>query len=745
MCTAIPGSQEGPTSASFDARLDAAERALSAARAYEQQHEYNLARLELGVLEWTLPEIKDRFALERAELLLKEGMPEEACRAFALALKSPETTIVAKSRVGEVRCLLLGKDKHAALALDKLLKHYPNLPEALYLKFELGLAKEHWNDLRGALNEYRAIDLMHPGSPPAERARQRIAALQSQGQVVRNYSIVQRMARASRLVDSGPFELAREEIGQLLSASLSRRAELDLLELAVRLARRDGGSNESHALLVRAQAALGSASAPSSSRTLTKPAPDPKAEALARIERILRRRSYARLSLLQLKGVMTIAAQAALKTPAEDVLNAILKSRHRVLPGFRFDVAMLAAGVVGDDLLIEALSPLLTDGTYGIGARYHYARALERLGKLEEAQAAFRDLVQTDKGTLPYYRMWSKLRLGQLQEGTSRSGAHTSIRSQTAPWLSNASFYVPPPPRKETSPTLKQLGPGLRDIAGVYSDAYPWLKRAWILVALGQYSEASDELHETYLAWRAATGRTTPRAGLASVYKGRAIRMPLPSPKVRHQRRELSLRERQKIANVCVALGDFGTAIGLAGWQSLAGLPRPHQEAVRAIAKEQGLDPNLLLAVMRVESVYQKRIVSYAGAMGLMQIMPRTGALIAQKMGQEDFVSTDLLDPNTNIRFAAWYLASLLRRFDGVLPLAIAAYNGGPHNVRKWLALYPDSMPLDVFLEHIPFEQTHRYVRRVLTHYAQYRAEQGLPMVTLVTALPKMQMDNVAF
>jgi soluble lytic murein transglycosylase len=148
---------------------------------------------------------------------------------------------------------------------------------------------------------------------------------------------------------------------------------------------------------------------------------------------------------------------------------------------------------------------------------------------------------------------------------------------------------------------------------------------------------------------------------------------------------------------------------------------------------------------MRVESIYHRRIVSYAGAVGLMQIMPHTGSRIAQKLGVRDFEVTDLLDPKTNVEFSAWYLSSLISRFDGRLPLAIASYNGGPHNVRLWLQDNPPDMPLDAFLERIPFTQTHRYVRRVLTHYAAYRAQMQLPMTRLDVELPKPKPDDLAF
>jgi len=125
--------------------------------------------------------------------------------------------------------------------------------------------------------------------------------------------------------------------------------------------------------------------------------------------------------------------------------------------------------------------------------------------------------------------------------------------------------------------------------------------------------------------------------------------------------------------------------------------------------------------------------------------MPRTGAFIARRQGHEDFTVDQLLEPEVNIDFAAWYLASLIERFDGRIPLALASYNGGPHNVRLWLRSHSPNMPLEAFLETIPFTQTHRYVRRVLTHYEAYRAQLGLAVEPFDRTLPELEADRVVF
>lgn len=287
----------------------------------------------------------------------------------------------------------------------------------------------------------------------------------------------------------------------------------------------------------------------------------------------------------------------------------------------------------------------------------------------------------------------------------------------------------------------------LAELASQHGEAYPWFARALALVRLRDDETATDELHEAYLAWSQSRGRGTLRAGVEAVYRGAAPpRIPTGSAEVWRARRGLGTSERRALGEIAASLGDHGLAIRWGAREHLAMRPRAYEAIVDEVARERGLDPNLLLAVMRVESVYNPRIVSYAGAVGLLQIMPRTGRLIARSMGREaEFGVDDLLDPRTNIELAAWYLSSLIRRFDGCVPLAVASYNGGPHNVRRWLRDHADGIPLDAFLERIPFTQTHRYVRRVLGHWAAYRAQRGLPMVELDTAIPQLDADRVAF
>jgi len=135
---------------------------------------------------------------------------------------------------------------------------------------------------------------------------------------------------------------------------------------------------------------------------------------------------------------------------------------------------------------------------------------------------------------------------------------------------------------------------------------------------------------------------------------------------------------------------------------------------------------------MAIESAFSPFVVSSAGAMGLLQIMPRTGWRIARALGRPGFHLDDLFCPEVNLRFGIWYLAALVERFRGQLPLALAGYNGGPHNIQRWLRARKTVPELDAFVEEIPFTETRAYVKKVVGLAGRYGLELGEPITDLV-------------
>jgi soluble lytic murein transglycosylase len=119
-------------------------------------------------------------------------------------------------------------------------------------------------------------------------------------------------------------------------------------------------------------------------------------------------------------------------------------------------------------------------------------------------------------------------------------------------------------------------------------------------------------------------------------------------------------------------------------WYLRARYPLEYDYTVRGYARDRGLDPAFVAAVIYAESRFDPNIRSSAGAVGLMQILPGTGEFIARATGGDDYVVADLRDPDINVRYGTWLLAYLRDRYGGDLRLALAAYHAGQGNVDRW-------------------------------------------------------------
>ena len=118
-------------------------------------------------------------------------------------------------------------------------------------------------------------------------------------------------------------------------------------------------------------------------------------------------------------------------------------------------------------------------------------------------------------------------------------------------------------------------------------------------------------------------------------------------------------------------------------WYLRTRYPLEYAHIVRGHARNHGLDPALLAAVVYVESRFDPNARSEAGAVGLMQLLPATAKGIAQRTGGTRFVVADLRDPEINVRYGSWYLDHL-RDVYGETRLALAAYHAGQGNVERW-------------------------------------------------------------
>jgi soluble lytic murein transglycosylase len=143
--------------------------------------------------------------------------------------------------------------------------------------------------------------------------------------------------------------------------------------------------------------------------------------------------------------------------------------------------------------------------------------------------------------------------------------------------------------------------------------------------------------------------------------------------------------------------------------------PRFFNAEIEAACTEFPLPEYVMYGLVRSESFFERTVISHAGAHGLTQLMSATAADIAGRLKMPNY---DVNDAETNIRFGTYYLANLVRQFEGSMLPAVFAYNAGATRVRTWLRA--SSLPRDLFLETIPLQETRGYGRNVLTAAALY-------------------------
>jgi len=187
----------------------------------------------------------------------------------------------------------------------------------------------------------------------------------------------------------------------------------------------------------------------------------------------------------------------------------------------------------------------------------------------------------------------------------------------------------------------------------------------------------------------------------------------------------LDAPSRMKLALLCRDWGwDAGAVQALAHddftGELMLRFPMPWRELVGAEARRAGVPEHWLYGIMRRESAFLPQVKSPVGALGLMQLMPRTARIVARKLRLRRPSHKRLLEPALNIRLGAAYLKHLHKLNGGRLAPALASYNAGYTRARRWLATAPVQAP-DVWVDTIPFDETRLYVRAVLFYMTVYQ------------------------
>ncbi|RDE24316.1 hypothetical protein DV711_01630 [Motiliproteus coralliicola] len=195
--------------------------------------------------------------------------------------------------------------------------------------------------------------------------------------------------------------------------------------------------------------------------------------------------------------------------------------------------------------------------------------------------------------------------------------------------------------------------------------------------------------------------------------------------------RQLSREQRYQAAQLARQWGWYEQsirgAIAARQWDDiLLRFPVAYSDPIHQAASKHAIAPTWILAVARQESAFTPDARSHAGAMGLMQLMPATAKETAKKAKIRYRSRSQLAEPGFNIKLGSHYLAGLGRRYEGHRVLATAAYNAGPHRVKRWLAQRND-LPTDIWIETIPFDETRNYVQNVLSFSLIYSDILGQP------------------
>jgi len=233
--------------------------------------------------------------------------------------------------------------------------------------------------------------------------------------------------------------------------------------------------------------------------------------------------------------------------------------------------------------------------------------------------------------------------------------------------------------------------------------------------------------HQKTPGWRSASFAGSPLLHVAMLLH-QADRPRLAEMFIRKLGAKLDAQGLQQLADMAMDIGRPNIAVRLSKQAARKGhvLPRTYFPVTELAKLEFDIAPEVAMAIARRESELDPLVISPAGARGLMQVMPRTARKMTKALGIRYSRSKLTDDWKYNARIGTAYLAQQLKDFNGSYILAFAAYNAGPHRVKRWIECYGDPRRDDVdqvdWIEHIPFRETRNYVMRVIESLYVYRA-----------------------
>jgi len=603
------------------------------------------------------------------DALLAAGDPRGALEAFRGAAAEGTSAAAARARWRAAEALHAG-----GFATEAVAAWRPLLGDPLATHLETAQRLAYALDLHATGERRRAVEILRslwsaqPERPESAAAEEALARWRAAGDgSVPPFTGEERVARAYRLIATGRVPEARRELTLAQATRPAPRA--DLLALA-----------EAAALLATGR--------PGDAARAVEPyarSPDAgvrRGVSLIAARAASRERRMADAMAAWRAVAASDAAVPGLTPPAQASLHDDAEYFAAWLHLDSGDPANAAAA-------LDRLARLHPGSRRADDARWFAAWALLRTGATDAAEAALRRL---DEGSAaPRVRYWR----ARIEPDPARSAALLQSVIAADPLgyygllactrLRAAGASCAPPPLA--------AGPPPPELDGL--PEAPRLRAAAALAAAGLRDEAVAELEA--IAGANGGRRAAPAAAELAAFLGDPL---LPFRLARDQ-------------------------LGLSRRSLPWSFPDAWPAIVEPSARAAGVDPSLLRAVMRRESGFRTQARSAAGAVGLLQIIPSTAARLSALLAFPAPLAEQLEDPAVNVPLGAGYLALLLERFGDPL-VAIAAYNAGPGAVARW-SRERTGLPLDVWVESIPFRETRQYVRAVVENWVGARAAAGAP------------------
>ena len=233
------------------------------------------------------------------------------------------------------------------------------------------------------------------------------------------------------------------------------------------------------------------------------------------------------------------------------------------------------------------------------------------------------------------------------------------------------------------------------------------------------------------------------RRDIAHLHEFYVLNMSLASrQQAYYLKQKLPKRELEMLATLAHQWGWHNQTIALLGkaqsWNDLnLRFPVVYEQKMIQAGRNTKLDPSWLLGVARQESAFNPKARSPVGARGLMQLMPATGKAIAKQIKQPLKGLSELVNPGRNIQLGSAYLRHVYNAKQKNPVLATASYNAGPHRIARWLP--KKTLPADIWIENIPFNETRKYTANVISYAAIFDYQRQRSITPLFKRMPAIE------